>query len=764
MDERVGKMLPLDPEDIGTQRCRLGPSILSSLRIQIGSPLRITLESGDCLCTAWPRKDLCDGFIQFDLKCASASLIWSKLKNVSLSSCHLHPLACNKLKKVRLKIVVRTADAKQSSHSSVLQETVRELLRDVYISPLHVVSLTTLETPVALLEILDVDPLTKEAGIVTANTHVQVKDVVTLEQYKCVSRGPVLSVAGMDDLRISLKEIIDLPFHYPKTLKKLGLSCPRGVLLIGPPGVGKTLLVKAVAQEAGAYLLSINGPAVHGSRPGESEENVRHLFQQAREAAAGGPTLLFIDEIDSLCPRRGNSSRAPENRVVAQLLTLMDGMGSEKEIIVMAATNRPDALDPALRRPGRFDREVVIGTPTLKQRGAILDMMLSHMPIGRDVELWKLAEMTTGYVGADLTALCREAAMQAVLHSCLGTTDNSISMADFNEAFKKICPSSFRSSVGLTDVKPVSWEEIGGLEDVKLQLQQSIEWPMKYPEAFVRMGLTPPKGILLYGPPGCAKTTLVKASATSCHCAFLSLSGADLFSPYVGDSEKILAQVFRQARASSPAILFLDEIDSILGSRSRGRSGHGVQERVLSVLLNELDGVGIKITERRGHKLTACEDQEQDEAKKVDYHEVCNKDILIVAATNRPDMLDDALLRPGRLDKLIYIPPPDEQARLAILKLCTAKIPTDSCVCLERLAAKTNFFSGADLEVFCKEAALLALQENGLEATAVQPEHFDRLLTTMKPSINQQDLESYERIFKRQRCYSETAKREKSYK
>lgn len=324
-----------------------------------------------------------------------------------------------------------------------------------------------------------------------------------------------------------------------------------------------------------------------------------------------------------------------------------------------------------------------------------------------------------------------------------------INMADFQEAFKKIQPSSFRSAVGLTECKPVTWEQIGGLEDVKLKLKQSIEWPMKFPQAFARLGLSHPKGILLYGPSGCAKTTLVKAVATSCHCSFLSVSGADLFSPYVGDSEKILSQIFRQARANTPAIIFLDEIDSILGSRSHCKTGHGVSERILSVLLNELDGIGLKVTERRGSKLQLegqCQEQSEEE-RKLEFQETLNKDFMVVAATNRPDMLDDALLRPGRLDKVIYIPPPDLKGRLSILKICTEKIPLHNDVSLQDVAVLTDLFSGADIENLCKEAALLALQENGLEATAVKHEHFVKSLRTVKPSLNIKDLEFYEKFY-----------------
>ncbi|XP_065589995.1 ATPase family gene 2 protein homolog B [Cyrtonyx montezumae] len=744
------KLLPSDPGDEGTQRCRLGPAALSFLGLRLGAPLRISLPAGCCLCTAWPRPDLADGYVQADPAC-STGLTAAALRGATLCPGRLQPLSSRRLRAVAVRAVLRCGAPRRAAG---LREAVRDVLKNVYVSPRYVVTVgPNVRSPVVHVEILSVEPVTEEAGLITAQTSIAVTEVVALEWYRRFTEGTAkIPVAGLDDAGEALKEVVELPFRFPKTLKKLRLAVPSGVLLVGPPGVGKTLLVKAVAKEVGAYLLCISGPAMYGSRPGESEENLRSVFEKGREMSRGGPTVLFIDEIDAVCPKRGSCNSAPEDRLVAQLLTLLDRVGGEDRMVVVAATNRPDALDPALRRPGRFDREVIIGTPTLTQRTSILQVLTCSMPISADVDLVKLAEMTTGYVGADLTALCREAAMQAVFHSNLDSSEAVINMVNFHEAFRKIQPSSFRSAVGLKECKPVTWEQIGGLEDVKLKLKQSVEWPMRFPQAFARMGLARPKGVLLYGPSGCAKTTLVKAVATSCHCSFLSVSGAELFSPYIGDSEKILSQVFRQARANTPAIIFLDEIDSILGSRSHSKTGHGVSERVLSVLLNELDGVGLKVTEQRGNKLQLegqCEEI-SDEERQLEFRETLDRDFMVVAATNRPDMLDDALLRPGRLDRVIYVPPPDLKGRLSILQICTEKIPLDADVSLQDIAALTDLFSGADIENLCREAALLALQENGLEATAVKQEHFVRSLKTVKPSLSTRDLEFYEKLFSRE--------------
>ncbi|XP_069340077.1 ATPase family gene 2 protein homolog B isoform X1 [Eulemur rufifrons] len=741
------KLLPLEARDRGTQRCRLGPAALRTLGAHLGSPVKISLpDGGSCLCTAWPRRDGADGFVQLDPQCASPGAAVGAPGSLSLSRLLL--VSCPPLRRLTVWPVLRErAGAPGAPNPAVVLEAVQELLRNRPISLGHVVAAPPgAPGPVAALHIVSGTPNPDPAGLVTSRTCIGFSEEPPSETRPL----PEVPLGGLSEAADSLRELLCLPLRYPRALATLGLAVPRGVLLAGPPGVGKTQLVRAVAREAGAQLLAVSASALQGTRPGETEENVRRVFQRAQELASRGPSLLFLDEVDALCPRRGGPHRAPESRVVAQVLTLLDGISGDREVVVVGATNRPDALDPALRRPGRFDREVVIGTPTLKQRKAILQVITSKMPISSGVDLGLLAEMTVGYVGADLTALCREAAMHALLHSEKNQDNPMIDETDFLESFKKIQPSSFRSVIGLMDIKPVGWEQIGGLEDVKLKLKQSIEWPLKYPWEFARMGLTQLKGILLYGPPGCAKTTLVRALATSCHCSFVSVSGADLFSPFVGDSEKVLSQIFRQARANTPAIVFLDEIDSILGARSISKTGCDVQERVLSVLLNELDGVGFKTIERRGSKSNQQgKYKELKKMKSLEFQEVFSRNVMIVAATNRPDVLDDALLRPGRLDKIIYIPPPDQKGRLSILKVCTKTMPVGIDVSLENLAEETCFFSGADLRNLCKEAALLALQENGLEATAVKQEHFLKSLKTVKPSLSHKDLTLYENLFKK---------------
>ncbi|XP_021500745.2 ATPase family gene 2 protein homolog B isoform X2 [Meriones unguiculatus] len=733
-DGQLLKLLPVDPRDRGTQRCRLGPAALRSLGARLGSPLRISLaDGGCCLCTAWPRRDGADGFVQLDPQCASPGAAAAVAAAGRLRLDRLQPVPCPPLRRLAVWPELRP-QAGAPSPAAVL-EVAHELLRHRPVSRGHVLATAPgVPGPVAALHVVGGTPDPEPAGWVTPHTRITLGDKPPPQ----VQPPGEVALGGLSETADSLRELLLLPLRYPLALSALGLAVPRGVLLAGPPGVGKTQLVRAVAREAGAELLAVSAPALQGSRPGETEENVRRVFQRAQELASRGPSLLFLDEVDALCPRRATSQRAPEGRVVAQVLTLLDGIHSDREVVVVGATNRPDELDPALRRPGRFDREVVIGAPTLKQREAILRAITSKMPIASHIDLGLLAEMTVGYVGADLTALCREAAMCALLRNEKNQNSPKIEETDFLEAFKKIQPSSFRSSIGRMDVKPVGWEQIGGLEDVKLKLKQCVEWPLKFPQEFVRMGLTQPKGLLLYGPPGCAKTTLVRALATSCHCSFVSVSGADLFSPFVGDSEKVLSQVFRQARANTPALVFLDEIDSVLGSRSVGTLGCDARERVLSALLNELDGVGVRTVERRGSKSNQQECQE-----------ILHRSVMIVVATNRPEVLDDALLRPGRLDAMIYVPPPDQQGRLSILKVCTNNMPVGPDVSLENLAAETCFFSGADLRNLCKEAALFALQENGLEATTVKQEHFVQSLKTVKPSLSVKDLTFYENLFKK---------------
>ncbi|KAJ1964505.1 hypothetical protein GGI12_001377 [Dipsacomyces acuminosporus] len=508
---------------------------------------------------------------------------------------------------------------------------------------------------------------------------------------------------GLEEAFQSLLEVVQYPIQHLAKFQHLNIDAPKGVLLYGPPGVGKTHLVRTLTKYTGAHLTVVQGPEILGPYLGESERRLREKFAEAERATASDndsdtskkPSILFVDEIDSIAPNRqqtaGSGSGQFEARIVAQLLTLMDGLESRGKLVVIGATNLPNSLDPALRRPGRFDREISIDVPNQMARAKILRFYTRKMPLSADLDIEELAESTNGYVGADIAALCREAATHAIsarLDDSNTRTDMSVGQADFTEAMRRVVP-SIKRGLGI-DVAETKWEDVGGLSNVKLKLMQAVQWPLEHAETMSRLGVRAPRGILMYGPPGCSKTTLVKIIATQTKATFFSINGAALYSPYVGDSERAVREVFKRARASSPSVIFFDEVEAIVGKRafsssSSGAGGDSVQERVLSTLLNEMDGV------------------EGDGA---------GGNVLVVGATNRIDMMDAALLRPGRFDRIVYVPPPDRDARREILAIRGRKMPLHEDVDFDRLADLTEGFSGADLANLSREAALLALRRD----------------------------------------------------
>lgn len=555
--------------------------------------------------------------------------------------------------------------------------------------------------------------------IVNDRTEVVVKDVArkqpaTTKVKKTGHQITYDDVGGLDDELKRIREMIELPLKHPELFERLGISAPRGVLLFGPPGTGKTLMAEAVANESGASLFSVRGPEIIGQYYGQSEERLRDIFKEAEENA---PSIVFLDEIDSIAPNRDDVSGEVERRVVAQLLTLMDGLGDRGNVIVIGATNREDSIDPALRRPGRFDREIEIGVPGRKARADILAVHLRDMPLTDDVTPDALASMTQGFVGADLAALCREAAMNC-LSSRIGEFDldrpvpsellesMKVRMDDFSAALGEVEPSGMREV--LVEIPKVTWEDVGGLDDVRRQIQE-VFVPEEGNRAYDRLGVEPGKGILLYGPPGTGKTLIAKALANESGTNFISVNGPEVASKWMGESERAIRQIFKRAKQMAPCIIFFDELDSI--APIRGMGDGSAWERVVAQLLTSMDGVESL------------------------------RNVTVMGATNRPDMIDPALLRPGRFDRLVLVGKPDADSRLGILRVHTRRMPLKD-VDLSQIASATDGYVGADLAALCREAGLAAYREDP-DADSVCPHHFETAMRMVGPSVTEQMVDDY---------------------
>jgi transitional endoplasmic reticulum ATPase len=564
----------------------------------------------------------------------------------------------------------------------------------------------------------------KQPVIISENTEFILNPVaVDIAEERRVPDVTYEDIGGLGDEITRIREMIEIPLKHPEVFARLGIDPPKGVLLYGPPGSGKTLLAKAVANESEATFILLNGPEIMSKFYGESEKKIRDIFNEAEKNA---PAIIFMDEIDAIAPKREDSYGEVERRVVSQLLTMMDGLKGRGRVVVIGATNRPDAIDPALRRGGRFDREIQIGVPDRKGRESILKIHTRNMPLAKDIDIEKYAEITHGFVGADLSTLCKEAAMARLRKAIKSNSDYLklkedepmpneflekllIKDEDFKAALNIVQPSAMREVY--VEAPNIKWAQIGGLEEIKKDLKEAVEWPLTHPESFKNMGIRPPRGVLLYGPPGTGKTLLAKAVANESQANFIQVKGPELLSKWVGESEKGIRKVFERARQVAPCIIFFDEIDA-LGRRRGMDSGSKVNDNVLNQLLAEMDG----LIELNG--------------------------VVVIAATNRPDMLDSALLRPGRFDRIVTTTVPDKASRMEIFKIHTKTMPLAKDVNLEVLTDKTDGLVGADIEGLCREAAMLALRDD-IKAKEVKKKNFDEALKKIKPSVSMDDAKAY---------------------
>lgn len=716
-----------EQSDVGRKIARIDPKVARQLDLSTGDALEISSMGKKTTVLCWParEKDTGKGLIRID------GYLRNRLDVGINDSVEIKKVQSKSAEKVTL---APTEPLRIVGAEGYLQE----YLLGGLLSTGDIFPLTIMGQRVDLVVIS-----TKPAGPVLMEDSTEVTVSEESEKAIQVAKGdgaPSISyedIGGIKNEVSRLREMIELPLRHPELFKRLGVEAPKGVLLHGPPGTGKTLLAKAVAHETNANFYTIGGPEIMSKFYGESEERLREVFKKAEENA---PAIIFIDEIDSIAPKREEVSGEVERRVVAQLLSLMDGMSSRGKVVVIGATNRINAIDPALRRPGRFDREIEIGVPDKDGRLEILQIHTRGMPLEKDVDLGVIANMSHGFVGADLQAVAKEAGIRAlrrVLPEIDLTTENIpsdilkkivVTMDDFLSVIKEIEPSALREV--FVEIPDVKWDDIGGLADVKQELQEAVEWPLKYQGLFLHSDATPPKGILLYGPPGTGKTLMAKAAAHESEANFISIKGPELLSKWVGESEKGVREVFRKARQAAPCIVFFDEIDAIAPTRGGMGSDSHVTERVISQLLTELDGLEVL------------------------------SNVIIIAATNRPDIIDAALLRPGRFDRLLYVPPPETESRIKIFKIHTSKKPLADDVKIETLAAHTEGYTGADIAALASAAVMLALREHiekykdPKKAESAKTElklhmkHFEEAMKKIRP-LSKHEIETYRSIAER---------------
>ncbi|MFP4001329.1 MAG: CDC48 family AAA ATPase [Thermoplasmata archaeon] len=709
-DKKVLKVKEAPQEDIGRNRARLGAKTRMDIGVDVGDVVKITGEK-ETVAKVFrlSSDDEGEDMIRID------GLVRKNAEVSMGDKVEVQKASTSEGKKVVIGPVVEEGNEYNFGEGINSYVKKRLLKRPILAGDAIVVPGITMvggSVPFMVISTNPVGPV-----VITDETEVIVKE-------EPVSEGEVMSttrvtyedVGGLDKELKRVREMIELPLKHPKLFERLSIEPPKGVLLHGPPGTGKTWIAKAVANEAGASFLSVQGPEIMSKYYGQSEEKLREKFEEAKDQS---PSIIFIDELDSIAPKRDDVKGEVERRVVAQLLTLLDGLTQRGETIVIAATNRVDAIDPALRRPGRFDREIEIGLPDRKGRKEILQIHTRGMPIADDVDLTVLSEFTHGFAGADLESLAKEAAMRALRRYLpeieMGEPIPSdvlekmeVQQRDFHEALREIEPSSLREI--MVEIPQVSWEDVGGLEKIKEKLKDSVDRPISDPESFIEMGIEPPKGILLYGPPGTGKTLLAKAIANESNANFISVKGPEVLSKWVGESEKAVREVFKKARQTAPSVVFLDELDALAPKRGE-RGTDGTTQRVVNQLLTSLDGI-----ER-------------------------NSNIVVLGATNRPDRIDHALLRAGRFDHRLSVPIPDLEARKKIFEVHTRDMPLGDDVDMDRLVNFTESYVGADIESLCRQAGLAAIKDRSKE---VKMSHFERAEKEVEPSVDEDVKKMYE--------------------